>query len=588
MFRKNKEHEQEKLFSPVKELPSNVKRKLEDHWSSHFYELVFTQIDEGKFEVLYHDGYSRPNKPVNELVSLEIIKHLMNLSDEELEHAYLFDFRVRNALGKESLDDNICPKTFTNFRRRLLEYEEDTGRDLLHEVFKDHRDYLQNEFEIDASTQRMDSTLVEANIKELSRMDLLGRVVYNFLTDLPEDRLEELPADMDEFADREKSELSYELDPEEAPAAMETLAEWAGWLVDQFESHPDYTELESFGHLQRALNEQCHRLAELEEDDETQDDTNPAESSAGWEPHRTLTAVTEDNSHEDEAESVESEEQEQEEDSPIELRNPEGIPSDSLHSSHDDEATYRRKRGEEYFGYVTNLAETVDSDEETENPFRLITAVRTDTNNTDDGELLDEDIEDLRYGTGLTDLLVDGGYTHKEVESRCAGHGISQHFTGLTGENPAPENVSFADAEWDGSRMVACPAGHEPFEQRYMPESGRISGRMAKEFCEGCPHKENCFVEEKQQFYSYGFYERRLEVAQRRKRLNDPDEQEFLNLRAGAESMINEVYHQDREKTRFTGTIKVKNASIAKAIGTNLKRASRFMESEAQTEKSAG
>jgi len=51
-----------------------------------------------KFGRLYHDGYSRPNKPVNELVSLEIIKHLLGLSDEQLEHAYLFDFRVRNAL----------------------------------------------------------------------------------------------------------------------------------------------------------------------------------------------------------------------------------------------------------------------------------------------------------------------------------------------------------------------------------------------------------------------------------------------------------------------------------------------------------
>jgi hypothetical protein len=88
--------------------------------------------------------------------------------------------------------------------------------------------------------------------------------------------------------------------------------------------------------------------------------------------------------------------------------------------------------------------------------------------------------------------------------------------------------------------------------------------------------------------YYYAFYERRLEVAQKRKRLNDPDEQEFLNLCAGAESMINEVYLQDGKKTRFTGTIKMKNAWIAKAIGTNLKRASRFMESEAQTEKSAG
>jgi len=64
--------------------------------------------------------------------------------------------------------------------------------------------------------------------------------------------------------------------------------------------------------------------------------------------------------------------------------------------------------------------------------------------------------------------------------------------------------------------------------------------------------------------------------------LDNPAEKEFLNLRAGAESLVNEVYYQDGEKARFTGTIKVKNASIAKAIGTNLKRASRFLESEAK------
>jgi hypothetical protein len=185
MFQKNDSHAQEQLFSPVKELPASARNKLENHWSTHFYEHVFSQIDEEKFGVLYHDGYSRPNKPVNELVSLEIIKHLMDLSDEELEYAYLFDFRVRNALGKETLGDNICQKTFTNFRRRLMEYEEKTGRDLLHEVFEDHRDYLIDEFDIDGNTQRMDSTFIEANIKQLSRVDLIAKVLHNFLTDLP-------------------------------------------------------------------------------------------------------------------------------------------------------------------------------------------------------------------------------------------------------------------------------------------------------------------------------------------------------------------------------------------------------------------
>ena len=266
------------------------------------------------------------------------------------------------------------------------------------------------------------------------------------------------------------------------------------------------------------------------------------------------------------------------------LKQPDEIDSGSLQNPHDEDATYRQKNGEDYYGYKANVAETCGG----ENPFRLITAVRVDTNNTDDGDLLKEDATELPYETGLIDLLVDGGYTHKEVEACCRDHGITQHFTGLTGQRPSPETLSLADAEWKGNRMVACPTGHEPFEQRYTPESGRISGRMDKAFCENCPHKENCFVQEKQQFYSYGFYVRKLELARRRKRLDDPAEEDFLNLRAGAESLINEVYHQDGKKTRFTGAIKVKNASIAKAIGTNLKRASRFLESEAQREQPAG
>jgi len=384
VFKENTEHEQEMLFSPLKDLPDGVRKKLRNHWSTHFYEHIFTQIDETKFERLYHDGYSRPNKPVNELVSLEIIKHLLGMSDEELEHAYVLDFRVRNALGKETLRDNICQKTFTNFRRRLMEHEEETGQDLLHEVFEDHRSYFQEEFEIDASTQRMDSTFIEANIKQLSRVDLLAKVLHNFLCDL-----------------------------------------------------------------------------------------------------------------------------------------------------------------------------------------------------------LDEDVTELSTETGLRDLLVDGGYTHKEVEKRCRDQEITQHFSGITGQRPGSEKISLAAPEWDGTRMVACPAGHEPFDQNHY-ETGRISGKMDKEFCDGCPHRENCFVEEQQQYYSYGFRERRVEVAQRRKRLDDPAEQEFLKLRAGAESLINEMYHKDGEKTKFIGKIKVKNGSIAKAIGRNLKRASRFLKSEAKREKSAG
>jgi hypothetical protein len=590
MFRENDQHQQEALFSPVKALPTGPMEKLQNHWSTHFYEHIFIQIDEKKFGRLYHDGYSRPNKPVNELVSLEIIKHLLGLSDEQLEHAYLFDFRVRNALGKETLGDNICAKTFTNFRRRLMEYEEATGRDLLHEVFQDHRNYLQDEFEIDASTQRMDSTFIEANIKQLSRIDLIAKVVHNFLDELPDELVQKLPAGMNEFADTENLELSYELEPGEVKATMETLAEHAAWLVDRFADDQRYADLAVFAHLQQVLDEQCYRITELEDEESTQqegdaNDNHPGDPpSPGWEPLKTFTSKDGETAQTQASdETIQSDGDDPKFDR-VGLKEPDEIESGSMQNPHDMDATHRRKGGESHCGYKSNVAETCGG----ENPFRLITTVRVGTNNTDDGDLLAEDVAELPDETGLSDLLVDGGYTHRDVESRCGDHEITQHFTGLTGQRPSAEKLSLADAEWDGHRMVACPAGHAPFEQRYIPESGRISGRMDTEFCEGCPHKENCFVQEQQKFYSYGFYERKLELAHRRKRMDDPAEQEFLNLRAGAESLVNELYHQDGEKTRFTGTIKVKNASIAKAIGTNLKRASRFLESEAKRDQSAG
>jgi hypothetical protein len=38
----------------------------------------------------------------------------------------------------------------------------------------------------------MDSTFIEANIKQLSRVDLLAKVLHNFLCDLPEEIVQEL------------------------------------------------------------------------------------------------------------------------------------------------------------------------------------------------------------------------------------------------------------------------------------------------------------------------------------------------------------------------------------------------------------
>jgi len=54
MFKQNNNHQQELLFSPLKDLPANVSEKLQKHWSTHFNRHIFSQIDETKFKRLYH------------------------------------------------------------------------------------------------------------------------------------------------------------------------------------------------------------------------------------------------------------------------------------------------------------------------------------------------------------------------------------------------------------------------------------------------------------------------------------------------------------------------------------------------------
>ena len=212
MFRPNDAHYQETLFSTIKDLPDSARKLLDEGWSATFYKSVFKKIDEEKFAPLYSGKYSRPNKPVNELISLQILKEVFDLSDKELRERYFFDLQFNHALGKEDLaQDTLSEKTLNNFRKRLIEYERDTGINLMKVIFEDHRDWLMDEFDIKGSLQRMDSTFIEANIKNFSRFDLIVIVLHNFVRDLDEGELKLLPEEVQKFKEKKKLKMSYDL-----------------------------------------------------------------------------------------------------------------------------------------------------------------------------------------------------------------------------------------------------------------------------------------------------------------------------------------------------------------------------------------
>ena len=81
MFRANKSHDQNLLFSPGNTIPDRLKKRLENHWSTLFYKKIFSAIDEGVFTPIY-SSTGTPNFPANILVDLEILKEIHGLSDE--------------------------------------------------------------------------------------------------------------------------------------------------------------------------------------------------------------------------------------------------------------------------------------------------------------------------------------------------------------------------------------------------------------------------------------------------------------------------------------------------------------------------
>ncbi len=195
MFKQNKRHFQIPLTSKVDELPEKLRKRLDTSWSGAFYREFFCRLDETPFEVLYADCPSRPNVPVNVLVGLEYLKAGNGWTDEEMLDEYGYNTQVRYALGYRQLGEgNFEPRTLYYFRERLSRYMQETGINLLDKAFEQVTDEQLKAFKLKTGKQRMDSTQIASNIREIGRLQLLVEVlqrIHKKLTEADQTRYEE-------------------------------------------------------------------------------------------------------------------------------------------------------------------------------------------------------------------------------------------------------------------------------------------------------------------------------------------------------------------------------------------------------------
>ena len=164
--------------------------------------MFFPMIDENRFECLYSDKASRPNTPVNVVIGALIIKELFNLSDDEIVEDILLDPRFQYALHTTNFEEQpISDKSLSRFRQRYYDYERLNNIDLYKGCVTDLAAKTAKLMKIDGRIRRMDSLMVESNIRKLSRMELLYRCISKLVKYLHDNGHDDLIMTLERYYD---------------------------------------------------------------------------------------------------------------------------------------------------------------------------------------------------------------------------------------------------------------------------------------------------------------------------------------------------------------------------------------------------
>ena len=102
--------------------PAKAKR-LERSWAEVFQERALPLIDEQRFAHLYCEDNGRPNRAVQTLMGVLLLKELFDLTDQDALEQLEFNLHGHHALRLTAEESHLPQKTVHNFRARLLAHD---------------------------------------------------------------------------------------------------------------------------------------------------------------------------------------------------------------------------------------------------------------------------------------------------------------------------------------------------------------------------------------------------------------------------------------------------------------------------------
>lgn len=127
---------------------------------------------------------------------------MFQISDDEVIENLMLDPRYQYALHTTSFAEQpLSDKSLSRFRKRCYEYERLHGIDLIHECVTGLSAQIAKVMGITPKLRRMDSMMIEANIRKLSRTELLYTCVSKLVVYIHKQKRDDLLSGLESYLD---------------------------------------------------------------------------------------------------------------------------------------------------------------------------------------------------------------------------------------------------------------------------------------------------------------------------------------------------------------------------------------------------
>src|SRR4030042_3755107 len=433
------DHQAEWLLDPWKHLGPKRRKLLEKSWSGVFRQYLLEKLPVNKVARHFDEVMGRPSKELYTALGALILQQFHDLSDPEVSMALAFNEQWHYALDINDESDAskyISERTLRTYRRILIQ----EGLDRV--LFETLTDSLIKAFGVDTSKQRLDSTLIQSNMRKLGRIRIFATTIRKFLKKVKRkcpDLFDTLlaPEFADRYLGRESGGCFSQVKPSEASRTLDELAHDLVHLVELFSSCDTVSSLSEYTLLERVLSEQC----------------------------RVTGSGT---------------------DTRVEIKPPPDVSPDSLQNPSDPDAGYASHQGQ---GYQAQIMETYQTENQDKKKPDLITYVEAEPAYKHDANALQPAIDDVRKRDCCPEELVcDTLYGGDDNVQEAAAKGV-EIVAPLAGHVPSGDiNLSHFHFDETTHFVTRCPEGNKP-EHVCRTRTHRIQARFNKKTCCASPRR---------------------------------------------------------------------------------------------------